>query len=299
MSKYKPSVFRGSATALITPFCGKEVDYAALGRIIEEQIACGTDALVICGTTGETSTLSDDEHKRCIEFAVETADGRVPVIAGTGSNNTAHAAELSRFASEYGADALLIVTPYYNKATSQGLVRHFLAVADAASKPIILYNVPSRTGVNLSIPICAELSRHERIVAVKEASGDVGFAGELIAEVGDRLDVYSGNDNVTLPILALGGAGVISVASNIIPREMHDLCRLFFEGRMGEAAAISHRYSHLMRVLFSEVNPIPVKTAMALMGMCREQFRLPLCEMEEKNRALLCSALSEVNLRRV
>ncbi len=299
MSKLKPSIFYGSATALVTPFHDGTVDFESFEWNIEFQIACGTDALVVCGTTGEAPTLSDDEHKKCIEFAVKTAAGRIPVIAGTGSNDTAHAIMMSRYACECGADGLLLVTPYYNKATPKGLIKSFLAIANASTKPIILYNVPSRAGVNLTLPVYAELAKHERIVAVKEASGDVGEASRLIAELGERLDVYSGNDNIIVPILSLGGMGVISVMSNIVPREVHEICRLWASGNTKESAELAQKYARLAHALFVEVNPIPVKTAMAKMGFCREEFRLPLCEPEEKNRALIYSALSELNLHHV
>ncbi len=298
MSKFKDTVFRGSATALVTPFSGGKIDFDALEWNIEFQIGNGTDALVICGTTGEVATLSEDEHKACIEFAVKTVAGRVPLIAGTGSNDTAHAIRMSRFAADAGADALLAVTPYYNKATPKGLIKSFRAIADAVSVPIILYNVPSRTGVNLPLSVLRELSGHERIVALKDAAGNISETAKIIAELGDVLDVYSGNDDMTVPTLALGGAGVISVASNVVPREIHDICRLFFEGKVRESAELAASLSELMSALFIEVNPIPVKTAMAKMGFCAEEFRLPLCECEEKNRALIYSTLQKLNLCR-
>ena len=298
MSKFKDTVFRGSATALVTPFLNGKTDLVSLGRNIEYQIKNGTDALVICGTTGEVATLSEDEHKACIEYAVNSAAGRVPVIAGTGSNDIAHAIRMSRFAEAVGADALLVVTPYYNKATPSGLIKSFRAIADATSTPIILYNVPSRTGVNLPISVLRELSEHDRIVALKDAAGNIGETARIIAELGDVLDVYSGNDDMTVPTLALGGAGVISVASNVVPREMHDICRLFFEGKVRESAELAASLSELMSALFVEVNPIPVKTAMAKMGFCSEEFRLPLCECEEKSRALIYSTLQKLNLCR-
>lgn len=227
----KQTVFRGSAVAIVTPFCNNVVDYDALGRLIDRQIESSTDAIVICGTTGESSTLTDEEHRECIRYCVERVAGRVPVIAGTGSNDTDYAIELSRYACEVGADALLLVTPYYNKATPKGLIKSFTAVADATDKPIILYNVPSRTGVNITLPVYKELAKHERIVAAKEASGNISAIAELIAECGDILDVYSGNDDQIVPILSLGGKGVISVLSNVVPRETHDICQLYFDGK--------------------------------------------------------------------
>ena len=230
MSKNKQTIFKGAATALVTPFSDGEVDYKALGNLIDRQISLGIDALVICGTTGEASTLSDLEHKRVLSFALERVGGCVPMIAGTGSNDTAHAIEMSRFASSQGYDALLTVTPYYNKASERGLIKSFTAIADATDKPIILYNVPTRTSCNITLPVYKELAKHENIVAVKEASGNISAIASLIAECGEDFDIYSGNDDQTLPILSLGGAGVISVVSNLIPAEMSALCRAWFYG---------------------------------------------------------------------
>ncbi|MDD6799131.1 MAG: 4-hydroxy-tetrahydrodipicolinate synthase [Firmicutes bacterium] len=287
----KQTIFSGAAAAVITPFLNGRVDFVSLGRIIEFQIANGTDAIVICGTTGESSTLTDKEHRECIRFAVEKTAGRVPVIAGTGSNDTAYAIELSRYACDAGADALLLVTPYYNKATPSGLVRNFTAVADAVNKPIILYNVPSRTGVNITVPVYRELAKHENISAVKEASGNISQIAQLFAECGELLDIYSGNDDQIVPVMSLGGKGVISVLSNVMPRETHDICRLFLEGKVRESAALQLSLLDLIDSLFCEVNPIPVKTAMAELGFCSEEMRLPLCEMEPENRKRLTESL--------
>lgn len=287
MSKNKKSIFKGAATALITPFCDGAVDYISLGKLIDRQIDLGIDALVICGTTGESATLSDADHRKILEFAIECADGRVPMIAGTGSNDTAHAISTSRYACDLGYDGLLVVTPYYNKATERGLIESFEKIADASSKPIILYNVPTRTCCNISLPVYRELSKHENIVAVKEASGNIGAIAKLFAECDDDFDIYSGDDAVTLPMLALGGAGVISVVSNIIPAETSLLCRKWFNGDARGCRRLHEKYLRLMNAMFSEVNPIPVKTASALMGLCREEFRLPMCAMEESNRARL------------
>jgi len=292
----KHTVFTGAAVAIITPFRDGKVDYDALGRIIEFQIKGGTDAIVICGTTGEASTLTDEEHRECIRYAVEKTAGRIPVIAGTGSNDTDYAIELSRYACDVGADALLLVTPYYNKATPKGLIKSFTAVADAVNKPIILYNVPSRTGVNISLPVYRELAKHERIVATKEASGNISQIAEVIAECGDSLDVYSGNDDQIVPILSLGGKGVISVLSDIMPRETHDICQLYFDGKVKESAKLQLELLDLINALFCEVNPIPAKTALAMMGYCTEEMRLPLCEMEAATRARLTEALKKHNL---
>ena len=235
MSKLKETVFTGSAVAIITPFTNNAVNYDELGKLIDFQIANKTDAIVICGTTGEASTLTDEEHREAIRYAVERSAGRVPVIAGTGSNDTDYAIDLSKYACEVGVDALLLVTPYYNKATPKGLIKSFLAVADATDKPIILYNVPSRTGCNITLPVYKELSKHERIVATKEASGNISAIAELAAECGDSLDIYSGNDDQIVPILSLGAKGVISVLSNVMPKETHDICQLYFDGKVKES----------------------------------------------------------------
>lgn len=292
----KSTVFTGAAVAIITPFTNNQVDYPQLGAMIERQIAGSTDAIVICGTTGESSTLTDEEHRECIRFCVEKVAGRVPVIAGTGSNDTDYAISLSRYACEVGADALLLVTPYYNKATPKGLIKSFTAVADAVNKPIILYNVPSRTGCNITLPVYKELAKHERIVAAKEASGNISAIAQLSAECGDSLDIYSGNDDQIVPILSLGGKGVISVLSNVVPKETHDICRLWFEGKAKESAQLQLKLLKLANTLFCEVNPIPVKTAMSLMGFCSEEMRLPLCEMDEANRAKLVEVMREYRL---
>lgn len=296
MSKLKKSVFEGAATALVTPFRNGEIDYAATGALIDWQIAEGIDALVIAGTTGEGSTLSHEEHCALLRFAVERVAGRVPVIAGTGSNDTAYGIELSRYACDVGCDALLLVTPYYNKCSPKGLARSFLAIAEATSKPIILYNVPSRTGVNIPLSVYREVSRHERIVATKEASGNLSAIAELFAECGDSLDVYSGNDDQIVPILSLGGKGVISVLSDVLPRATHELCRACLDGDFRTGAAMQLKYLRLANALFSEVNPIPVKTALAKMGRCGGELRLPLCEMEPEHERALTAVLAEYGL---
>lgn len=292
----KNLIFEGSGVAIITPFKNNKVDFDALGALIDYQIDNKTDSIVICGTTGEASTLTDEEHKSCIKFAVERTAGRVPVIAGTGSNDTDYAIELSKYACDVGADALLLVTPYYNKATQKGLVQSFFAIADATDKPIILYNVPSRTGCNIATATYKELAKHERIVAVKEASGNMSSIAELAATVGNDLAIYSGNDDQIVPILSLGGKGVISVLSNIMPKETHDICELFFKGQVKESASLQLKLLELINSLFCEVNPIPVKTACALMGMCTEEMRLPLCAMEDNTKARLIAAMKAQNL---
>ena len=291
MSTQKPTIFTGAAVAIVTPFKNNGVDYESLAALIERQIENSTDAIVICGTTGESSTLTDEEHKECIRFCVEKTAGRVPVIAGTGSNDTDYAIALSKYACEVGADGLLLVTPYYNKATQNGLIRHFTAIADATNKPIILYNVPSRTGVNISLPVYKELAKHDRIVAAKEASGNISAVAALAEACGDSLDIYSGNDDQIVPILSLGGKGVISVLSNVVPKETHDIVALWNEGKTKESLALQLNYLDLINALFCEVNPVPVKTAMGLMGLCADEMRLPLCEMEENNKEKLATAL--------
>lgn len=296
MSKNKPTVFTGAAAAVITPFRGGKIDYPAFDAILEDQIARGTDAIVVAGTTGEAATLTHEEHCDLVAHAVNTVAGRIPVIAGTGSNDTAYGIELSQAACEAGADALLLVTPYYNKATPKGLIKSFLATADATDKPIILYNVPSRTGVNITLPVYRELAKHERIVAVKEASGNLSAIAAIAAECGDDLDIYSGNDDQIVPILSLGGVGVISVLSNIMPRETHDIVADYLAGRTAEATAMQLKLLDLIDALFCEVNPVPAKTAMAMLGFCTEEFRLPLCEMEEATRARLTAAMKKHGL---
>ena len=291
MSTQKTTIFTGAAVAIVTPFKNNGVDYESLAALIERQIENSTDAIVICGTTGESSTLTDEEHKECIRFCVEKTAGRVPVIAGTGSNDTDYAISLSKYACEVGVDGLLLVTPYYNKATPKGLIKHFTAIADATDKPIILYNVPSRTGVNISLPVYKELAKHDRIVAAKEASGNISAVAALAEACGNSLDIYSGNDDQIVPILSLGGKGVISVLSNVVPKDTHDIVALWNEGKTKESLALQLKYLDLINALFCEVNPVPVKTAMGLMVLCADEMRLPLCEMEENNKERLANAL--------
>ncbi len=292
----KNTVFTGSAVAIITPFKNGEIDYESFGRVLDMQLASKTDAIVVCGTTGEASTLSDAEHVDAIRFACERVNKRKPVIAGTGSNDTAYSLWLSKEAEAAGADALLLVTPYYNKATPKGLIKHFSAVADNVGIPSILYNVPSRTGCNIPLSVYRELCEHENIVATKEASGNLSAVAEIAEACGDKLDIYSGNDDQIVPILSLDGKGVISVLSNVLPDETHDMCQLFFEGKVDEAAKMQIKYLELINKLFCEVNPIPVKTAMALMGYCDLEMRLPLCEMEDKNQAALEATLKKYGI---
>ena len=296
MSKFKSSIFTGAATAIVTPFKNGAIDYESFGKIIEAQIAGGIDAIVVAGTTGEAATLTHEEHCECIKYTVEKVAGRVPVIAGTGSNDTAYGIELSKYACEVGADALLLVTPYYNKANPKGLIKNFLDTADATDKPIILYNVPSRTGCNISLPVYRELAKHERIVAVKEASGNLSAIAELFDECGDYFDIYSGNDDQIVPMMSLGGKGVISVLSNILPKETHDMCQYCLDGNFSEAAKMQLKYLKLINTLFCEVNPIPVKTAMSLLGACDIEMRLPLYEMDDANREKLISVMKAYSL---
>lgn len=292
----KKLIFKGAGVAVITPFTEDGINYDELGRIIDDQIANGTDAIIITGTTGESSTMTDEEHKGAIRYAVEKVAGRVPVVAGTGSNETAYAVELSKYAEEVGADGLLLVTPYYNKATQKGLIAHYTAIADAVNIPIILYNVPSRTGVNILPATYAELAKHPNIVAVKEASGNLSAIAKIRHVCGDNLAVYSGNDDQIIPILSLGGSGVISVLSNVAPKETHDMCQLYFDGKVKEAADMQIKMIDLIDALFCEVNPIPVKVAMRMKGYNAGPLRLPLCEMEPAHEELLRKAMKAHSL---
>ncbi len=283
----KNTVFTGAATAIVTPMTEAGVDYESFERLIEWQIEEGIDAIVVAGTTGESSTLSDAEHREVIRFAVEKIAGRVPVIAGTGSNDTSYAIDLTKYACSIGADAVLVVTPYYNKATQGGLIKSFTAIADASTKPIILYSVQSRTGCNIAPETCAELAKHPNIVAIKEASGNISQIAKIASLVGDDMDIYSGNDDQILPILSLGGKGVISVLSNIVPKETSKICSSFFEGNIEESRELQLKYIDLIDALFSEVNPIPAKAAVSAMGFGENYLRLPLTPMEDARKKVL------------
>ncbi len=296
MSKNKISVFLGAATALVTPFSGGSVDYVSLGELIEYQIKNSIDALVIAGTTGEASTLSENEFSELVKFSAEKIYGRVPLIVGTGSNDIAKSVKLTKTATELGADACLVVTPYYNKATQNGLLESYKKIAASTRLPVIAYNVPTRTCVNISIECYKELSKIENIVAVKEASPDISSCAELIFECGNDLDVYTGNDDQLIPTLALGGSGVISVASNIIPEEIHEICRSYLGGNTVAARKQFSKYFKLMKLMFCEVNPIPIKTALSAKGLCREEFRLPLCRISETNRVKLYKVMNELEI---
>lgn len=294
----KQTIFTGSGVALVTPFSeDNSVNYDKLSELIEYHIEHHTDALIVCGTTGEPATLSGQEHEQVLKFAVERAQGRIPIIAGTGSNDTAYAIHLSQYAEKIGADGLLLVTPYYNKTTQKGLIAHYTAIAESVTLPIILYNVPSRTGVNIAPETLNVLADIPNIVAVKEASGDMGLAAKMIQLCGDRLNFYSGNDDLAVPMMSLGGIGVISVAANIIPEEIHNMCQLYLSGDVKKAAEIQLNYLDLINTLFCEVNPIPVKTAMNLLGFDVGALKLPLCDMTPEHLAKLEQSLQNAGLK--
>ena len=281
MSKQKQTLFRGAATALVTPFCDGRIDFEAFGRLIDRQIEQGIEALVVVGTTGESATLTEKEKIALIAYAAARVDGRVPLIAGSGCADTAHTMQLSREACAAGADALLVVTPYYNRPSQAGLYAHFCAVADHAGLPIILYHIPGRTGVTLTLDTYDRLAEHPNIIGVKDAGVDMAATARLIRSCGDRLDVYSGNDELTVPVLSVGGVGVISVLSNVMPREVHDVCRLWREGKPRLAGARAASMGALTEALFADSNPGPVKTALELLSLCRAEVRLPLLPPSE------------------
>ena len=291
------SIFTGAGVALVTPMnADGSVNFEKMKELIEFQIANDTDALIICGTTGEASTMSDDVQIECVRFAKEVAAGRVPVIAGAGSNDTTHCIELAQGCEKAGADGVLLVTPYYNKATQKGLILHYTAIANAINIPIILYNVPGRTGCNLAPKTVAELAKVKNIVAVKEASGNLSQVAEIAALVGPDFDIYSGNDDQILPVLSLGGKGVISVLSNVAPKQTHDMVAKYLEGDTAAATKLQLEAIELIGALFCEVNPIPVKAALNLMGYEVGACKLPLCDMEEKNLETLRTAMKNYGL---
>ena len=292
----KQPIFTGSGTAVVTPFTNDGVDYPAFKKLLDFQLENGTDAIIVCGTTGEAATMSYIERMRTIEAAVRYVDGRVPVIAGTGSNSTGNAVTLSRDAAQAGVDGLLVVTPFYNKATQEGLVRHYTAIADQVEKPLIVYNVPSRTGVKCTAETYARLAEHPGILGVKEASGDLALVQKTRELCPEDFYIWSGNDDETAAIMLLGGKGVISVAANVVPREMHELAAACLAGDFVRGGAMQLKLRKLCEALFWEVNPIPVKTALAQMGYCQEIFRLPLCEMGAENRRRLEKVLEEYGL---
>lgn len=293
----KKPIFEGMATAIITPITEKGIDYDAFAKLIDWQINEGIDGLVVCGTTGESSTLTDEEHRDAIAFAVKQVAGRVPVIAGTGSNDTAYALDLTEFACSVGVDGVLVVTPYYNKATQKGLIKLFTSIADKSTVPVILYNVPSRTGVNIEPATVAALAEHPNINAIKEASGNISQIAEVAALCGDKINIYSGNDDQVIPIMSLGGKGCISVLSNLLPKESSAMCKKFASGDVKGALADQLKYLHLINALFSEVNPIPVKAAMAEMGFCEDYLRLPLTPMEQTHREKLFAEMRNVGIK--
>jgi 4-hydroxy-tetrahydrodipicolinate synthase len=294
----KTPIFTGSNVAIVTPMHEDlSVNYEKLAELLDLQIAGGTSAITICGTTGESATLKDDEHLAAIKFTVDHVAGRIPVIAGTGSNETEHAVELSQEAASYGADGLLLVTPYYNKCTTKGLIRHYTTVADSVNIPIIVYNVPSRTGVSMSVPVYKELSRHPLINGVKEASGSTDIVLRTIAACGDDLNIWSGNDNQIVPYMAMGAKGIISVLANICPKETAEMAGLCLQGDYKKAADMQVRYMDLIDSLFCEVNPIPVKTALNLMGLNVGPLRMPLCEMEPENLARLKKSMTAMGIQ--
>ena len=291
------SVFKGAATALVTPLNENGIDYENFERLLNWQVEEGINALVICGTSGEGSTLSDEEHRAALKFAYDVVGKRVPMIAGTGSNDTAYAIELTKFACEVGYDAMLVVTPYYNKATQNGLVKMFETIADASTKPIILYNVPSRTGVNIEPETYARLAEHPMITGIKEANGNIAKIVETKALVGDKLDIWSGNDDQIVPILAAGGSGVISVLSNVLPKKTVELCNKFFAGDVKGSMDMQCEMFDLIKALFCEVNPIPVKAAVAALGYCENYVRLPLTPMEKQHEEVLLECMRKQGLK--
>lgn len=290
----KKTLFSGSATAVITPFSSGNVDYVAFGELIEHQISNGSDAIVVLGTTGEASTVYENERSEIITFAKRKIGGRIPLIVGTGSNATSVAVRYTKSAEYLGADGCLVVTPYYNKSTPKGLIEHFKVIAKSVKIPIIMYNVPQRTGVNIPLDVYEKLSKTENIVGVKEASGNIAYTEELIEKCGDFYDVYSGCDELTLPILSLGGKGVISVIANIVPSRMHQLCYEYFNGDKEKAKDIQLLLNPLIKEMFAETNPIPIKTALCKMGLCQEEFRLPMCKSTRERQ--ISSILKKYNL---
>lgn len=289
-------IFKGSAVAIVSPFTEKGIDYPKFKELIEFQIKNGTDAIVVCGTTGESSTMTDKERKDIIRFTVDTVQKRIPVIAGTGTNNTDYSIELSKFAQNVGVDCLLLVTPYYNKCTQKGLIEHFSKIASNVNIPCILYNVPSRTGVNILPETVFELSKIDNIVGIKEASGNISQVAEILSKVNNNFYVYSGNDDQNIPILSLGGKGTISVLANILPKQTRDMIHLYLSGNTDKARDIQIRYLELIKQLFIEVNPIPIKEAMNMIGLNVGKCRLPLTEMEEKNIINLKKEIQKVGL---
>ncbi len=292
----KKEIFRGSGVAIVTPYNQNGIDYKKLEELLEFHIAHKTDAIIICGTTGESATMTDSEHRDAIRFTVEKVNGRIPVVGGAGSNDTAYAVDLAKNAKDAGCDGILCVTPYYNKTTQHGLVKHFTMIADATDIPVILYNVPSRTGLNIKPETYYELSKHPNIVGIKEANGNISDIAKTRALCGDEMMIYSGNDDQIVPILSLGGIGVISVAANILPEVVHDICESYFTGDVKKSMELQLKYLDIMNALFVEVNPVPVKTAMNLMGFDVGILRMPLCEMLPANEEKLKASMKALSL---
>lgn len=290
------SIFKGSGVAIVTPFKENGVDFDKLRELVEWHIENKTDAIIVCGTTGEASTMSESERRETIKFVVDTVNKRIPVIAGTGSNNTAASIEMSKYAESVGADGLLVINPYYNKTSAKGLIEHFKAIAGSVNTPIVVYNVPSRTGMNITPKALYELCKIPNITAVKEASGNISQVAEIKALCGDKLDIYSGNDNEILPTLAIGGIGIISVLANIIPKDVHDICELFMNGEVKRSQELFLKTIPLTNALFIETNPIPVKTALNLMGKNPGKLRLPLVDMAEDTLKVLKAELENYNI---
>lgn len=290
-------LFKGSGVALVTPFKDGKINYEKMGQLIEWHIENKTDAIIVCGTTGESATMTDEERKSTIKFVVDKVNKRIPVIAGSGSNNTAYSIELSKYCQEVGADGLLIVTPYYNKATQNGLIKHYTAIADSVDLPIILYNVPGRTGVNIAPATVEKLSKIENIVAIKEASGNISQVAEIARLCGEDFTIYSGNDDQIVPILSLGGSGVISVLANVLPKETHDIVEKYLAGDVVESRKLQLGVNELVSSLFIEVNPIPVKAAMNLMGMEAGELRLPLTNISEQNLEILRNNMMKYGIK--
>ena len=290
-------LFEGSGVALVTPFKDGKVNYEKLGELIEWHIANKTDSIIVCGTTGESATMTDEERKTTIKFVVDKVNKRIPVIAGSGSNNTAYSIELSKYCQAVGVDGLLIVTPYYNKSTQDGLIKHYTTIANSVDLPIILYNVPGRTGVNIKPSTVEKLSKIENIVAIKEASGDISQVAEIARLCGEDFTIYSGNDDQIVPILSLGGSGVISVLANVLPKEAHDIVEKYLTGDVVESRKLQLGVNELVSSLFIEVNPIPVKAAMNLMGMEAGELRLPLTNISEQNLEILRNNMMKYGIK--
>ncbi|WP_017414721.1 4-hydroxy-tetrahydrodipicolinate synthase [Clostridium tunisiense] len=290
------SIFKGSGVAIVTPFKENGVDFDKLRELVEWHIENKTDAIIVCGTTGEASTMSESERRETIKFVIDTVNKRIPVIAGTGSNNTAASIEMSKYAESVGADGLLVINPYYNKTSAKGLIEHFKAIAGSVNTPIVVYNVPSRTGMNITPKALYELCKIPNITAVKEASGNISQVAEIKALCGDKLDIYSGNDNEILPTLSIGGIGIISVLANIIPKDVHDICELFMNGEVKKSQELFLKTIPLTNALFIETNPIPVKTALNLMGKNPGKLRLPLVDMAEDTLKVLKAELKNYNI---